>query len=112
MPTKAREAERLDRMWDRIQPLLSPKPLHPKGGRPFADDKACFAGIVYVLRNRSRWNNMPRCFPFGVTCWRRFRDWTNAGVWTAVWAVVVEEFDAAGILDTTELFLDASFAEA
>jgi hypothetical protein len=38
MPTKAREAERLDRMWDRIQPLLSPKPLHPKGGRPFADD--------------------------------------------------------------------------
>jgi hypothetical protein len=51
MPSKRREQQLLDRMWERVQPLLPHKPPHPKGGRPFADDKACFAGIVYQLRN-------------------------------------------------------------
>ena len=112
MPSKRREQELLDRMWERVRRLLPPKPPHPKGGRPFADDKACFAGVVYQLRNNVRWNHLPACFPSGVTCWRRHRDWTRAGVWERVWAVVLEELAAAGLLDVTELFLDATFAEA
>src|SRR5947199_5046360 len=112
MPSKRRERELLDRMWARVRPLLPPKPPQPKGGRPFADDKACFAGIVYQLRNAIRWNAMPDSFPSGVTCWRRHRDWTAAGVWPAVWKEVLRELEAAGMLDTTELFLDATFAEA
>ena len=55
---------------------------------------------------------MPAGFPSGVTCWRRHRDWTAAGVWPKVWKVVLAELAAAGLLDTTELFLDATFAEA
>ncbi len=112
MPSKAREKFLLDRMWDRVAPLLPPKPSHPKGGRPFADDKACFAGIVYQLRNNIRWNDMPDAFPAGVTCWRRHRDWTEAGVWPAVWKIVLRELEEAGLLDTSELFMDATFAEA
>lgn len=112
MPSKRREQELLDRMWDRVRPLLPPTPPHPKGGRPFADDKACFAGIVYQLRNAIRWNDMPPHFPSGVTCWRRHRDWTAAGVWPRVWKLILAELDAAGVLDTSELFLDATFAEA
>ncbi len=38
MPSKRRERNLLDRMWVRVGPLLPPKPPHPKGGRPFADD--------------------------------------------------------------------------
>lgn len=112
MPSPRREQELLDRMWERVRPLLPPKPAHPKGGRPFADDRACFAGIVYQLRNGIRWNAMPACFPSGVTCWRRHRDWTRAGVWGRVWKVVLAELANAGLLDTTELFLDATFAES
>ena len=112
MPSRRREQELLDRMWDRVRPLLPPRPPHPKGGRPFADDKECFAGVVYQLRNAIRWNAMPSCFPSGVTCWRRHRDWTAAGVWPRVWKVVLRELDAAGKLDTSELFVDATFAEA
>ena len=78
----------------------------------FADDKACFAGIVFALRNAVRWNHIPPPFPSGVTCWRRHRDWTKAGVWGRVWRVVLAELAEAGLLDTTELFLDATFAEA
>jgi transposase len=112
MPSKNREQQLLDRMWDRVRRLLPARVPNPKGGRPWADDKACFAGIVYQLRNAVRWNHLPPCFPSGVTCWRRHRDWTRAGVWAAVHRIVIEELAAAGKLDTSELFLDATFAEA
>jgi transposase len=39
-----------DEIWDAIQPLLPPKPPHPKGGRPWIDDRAVLGGIIYVLR--------------------------------------------------------------
>jgi len=112
MPSPEREQELLDRMWDRVRPLLPARTPNPKGGRPRADDKACFAGVVYQLRNAVRWNHLPPCFPSGVTCWRRHRDWTRAGVWDRVWRRVLAELAAAGLLDTAELFLDATFAEA
>jgi transposase len=112
MPSGKREQELLDRMWERVKPLLPVRPVNPKGGRPWADDRACFAGIVYQLRNNVRWNHLPPCFPSGVTCWRRHRDWTKAGVWARVWRVVVAELAEARKLDTRELFLDATFAEA
>jgi transposase len=111
MPSKRRELELLDRMWDRVAPLIPPHPPQPKGGRPFADDRACFNGIVFQLRNAVRWNHLPPCFPSGVTCWRRHRDWTHAGVWDAVHRIIVEELAVAGLLDPSELFLDATFAE-
>lgn len=111
MPSAAREQELLDRMWERVAPLLPPRPPQPKGGRPWADDKACFAGIVYVLRNGVRWNDLPRCFPSDTTCWRRQDAWTRAGVWDAVHRVILEELAAAGLLDTSEVYADATFAE-
>jgi transposase len=111
MPSRRREQRLLDAMWARVRPLLPRRAPNPKGGRPWADDKACFAGVVYQLRNAVRWNHLPPCFPSGVTCWRRHRDWTKAGVWAAVHRIVVEELADAGRLDTSELFLDATFAE-
>ena len=112
MPDARTERELNDRMWDRVRPLLPPPAPHPRGGRPWADDRACFEGIVYLLRNGIRWRAMPRCYPSGVTCWRRHRDWTAAGVWSRVWQVVLDELDAAGKFDPSELALDASFVEA
>ncbi len=112
MPDAATERQLNDRPWERVRSLLPPRPGHPRGGRPFADDKACFAGIVYQLRNAIRWNDMPDQFPSGVTCWRRHRDWTRAGVWPRAWKMVLAELAAAGMLDTRELFLDATFAES
>lgn len=112
MPDAATERDLMDRLWGRVAPLLPPRPGHPKGGRPFADDRSCFAGIVYVLRNGIRWRDLPPSFPSGVTCWRRHRDWTAAGVWHRVWKLVLAELDEAGKLDTSELVLDGTFIEA
>ena len=114
MPDALTESELSDRLWERARRLLPPPRPHPKGGRPFADDRACFEGIVFVLRNGCRWNALAKIpdVPSGPTCWRRHRDWTAAGVWAKVWRVVLDELAAAGKLDPSELALDASFVEA
>src|SRR5918994_3159342 len=41
-----------DELWSAIQPLLPPKPPHPKGGRPWIEDRAVLGGSIYVLRAR------------------------------------------------------------
>lgn len=112
MPSRTRERQLLDAMWVRIEPLLPPHPPQPKGGRPFACNKACFAGIVYVLRNGIRWNDMPEQFPSSTACWNRFDRWTKLGLWSRIWAIVLVELGAAGKLDLSELAIDATFAEA
>src|SRR4051794_36378490 len=104
MPAPAKERELLDRLWERVQPLLPPTPPHPKGGRPRCDDRRCFAGVVSQPRNGIRWQDMPKEFGSGSTCWRRHVDWTAAGVREEVWQIVLDELAAAGGLDTSELF--------
>ena len=112
MPDAATERQLNDRLWERVRPLLPPPAPQPKGGRPWADDRACFEGIVYLLRNGLRWRQMPPCYPSGVTCWRRHKAWTEAGVWHQVWKLVLRELDEAGRLDTSELVVDGTFVEA
>ena len=112
MPSRAVEQELADRLWERVRPLLPPEPPKPKGGRPRADDRRCFAGILFVLRSGGRWEDVPAGLPSPSTCWRRHAEWTDAGVWHTAWALVLEELDAAGRLDTSELALDGTFVEA
>ena len=44
-----------DELWSAIQPLLPPKRAHPKGGRPWIEDRAVLGGIIYVLRAGVPW---------------------------------------------------------
>jgi transposase len=44
-----------DALWNLIQPLLPPPPRRPNGGRPRWPDRACFTGILFVLRSGIPW---------------------------------------------------------
>src|SRR5215203_4905805 len=44
-----------DEVWAAIAPLLPPKPPHPKGGRPWIEDRAVLGGIIYVPRAGVPW---------------------------------------------------------
>lgn len=50
-----------DDLWERIVPLLSPRPprRHRYPGRLPADDRAALRGIVYVLRKNVSWRDVP-----------------------------------------------------
>ena len=69
--------------WEAIEPLLPEEPAKPKGGRPRVPDRAALGGIVFVLRTGCPWRLLPQALGCGSgsTCWRRLRDWQEAGVW-------------------------------
>lgn len=77
-----------DSLWERVAPLLPARAPRRRRfpGRLPVDDRVALAGIVYVLRTGITWNQLPAAMLgcSGVTCWRRVRDWTEAGVWPAL----------------------------
>jgi transposase len=83
-------------------------------GRLPVDDRAALAGIVYVLKTGITWNQLPPGLVgcSGVTCWRRMRDWTEAGVWPALHELLLAELRAAGLLDLDRCAVDASHVHA
>lgn len=74
-----------DDFWAAIEPLLPPEPPKHKGGRPCCDVRAVLAGIIFVLRSGIPWEMLPgELGCSGMICWRRLRDWQEAGVWAAL----------------------------
>lgn len=101
-----------DVLWDRVKPHLPVRAPQPKGGRPWADDRACLEGILWVLRSGARWRDLPGDLPSPSTCWRRLQEWAGEGVLDDIQAAVVEELDGLGRLDWDQLVADATFVRA
>jgi transposase len=104
-----------DELWARIQPLLLVPPRradHP--GRKRLDDRKVLCGILFVLYTGIRWEFLPQELGFGsgMTCWRRLRDWNNAGVWTRLHENLLAELHAAGVLDWSRAVIDGSHLRA
>src|SRR5215213_6059629 len=70
-----------DELWTIVEPLLPKEPPKPKGGRPRVPNRACLTGIIFVLKSGIPWEMVPpeRGCGSGMTCWRRLRDWQDAG---------------------------------
>ncbi|AIA06618.1 putative transposase [Streptomyces noursei] len=77
-------------------------------------DRVALAGIVYVLRKGVTWVDVPseRIGCSGVTCWRRLRDWTEAGVWPRVHEALLAELRRARLLEMDDCAIDASHVRA
>jgi transposase len=100
-----------DELWAIIEPLLPPKPAHPKGGRPFTvSDRAALAGIIFVLKTGIQWEYLPQEMGSGcgMTCWRRLRAWQRAGVWRALHRVLLQHLADAGRIDWRRASADAA----
>ena len=107
--------EGCDELWARIQPLLPLKPRRSRWpGRLPLDDRACLNGILFVLLTGIRWTDLPQQLGYGsgMTCWRRLRDWTEAGVWDRLHALLLAQLRAAGRLDLARAVADGSHVRA
>jgi transposase len=103
-----------DALWARIAPLLPPEPPKPKGGRPRVSDRAALTGILFVLKTGIPWEHLPAEMGCGsgMTCWRRLRDWYQAGVWRRLHQVLLEELAQADRIDWDRAALDSAAVPA
>lgn len=104
-----------DGLWERIEPLLPVVPRrtdHP--GRKRLDDRKVLSGILFVLYTGIPWEFLPQELGFGsgMTCWRRLRDWNDAGVWQRLHESLLAELNAAGALNWSRAVIDGSHVRA
>lgn len=71
-------------------------------------------GILFVLHTGIQWEYLPKELGFGsgMTCWRRLRDWNEAGVWQQLHEVLLAELNAAPRLDWSRAVVDSSHVRA
>jgi transposase len=101
-----------DEQWCLICDLFADPAPDPRGGRPRANARRCVEGILWILRTGARWKDLPRSFPSYVTCWRRFEQWSNDGVWDRAWRRLIHKLDRRGGVAWDEGFADGTFAAA
>ena len=99
-----------DELWALVEPLLPTEPPKPKGGRPRIPDRAALTGIIFVLKSGIPWELLPQEMGCGsgVTCWRRLRDWQQAGVWERLHRLLLDRLGEADRIDWSRACLDSA----
>ena len=105
-----------DELWQRIEPLLPP----PKRrrfrfpGRKPIDNRKALTGILFVLKTGIPWEDLPQEMGCGsgMTCWRRLRDWHQAGVWERLHETLLAELRDADRIDWSRAVIDGSNVRA
>ena len=104
-----------DALWELIEPLL-PKVerRYRYPGRKRLDDRKALCGILFVLYTGIAWEFLPQELGYGsgMTCWRRLRDWHEAGVWQRLHEVLLAKLNAAGVIDWSRAAVDGSHVRA
>ena len=100
-----------DALWERIEPLLPPPKKRRRrfpGRRPL-DDRKVLSGILFVLKTGIGWEDLPQEMSCGsgMSCWRRLRDWQEAGVWHNVHRLLLDRLHQADQIDWSRALVDS-----
>ena len=103
-----------DELWEVVEPLLPEEPPKPKGGRPRIDDRAALTGILFVLKSGIPWEMLPQEMGCGsgMTCWRRLKEWQEAGVWEKLHRELLDRLGKAEEIDWHRASLDSASVPA
>jgi len=103
-----------DALWERMEPLLPSRKLHPLGcHNPRVPDRDAMNGIFFVLRTGCQWNALDGTGV--VSCssaYRRFREWAKAGVFTEFWKRGLLKYDSLRGIEWKWLALDGVMTKA
>jgi transposase len=103
-----------DKLWKQIEPLLPPRKPHPLGcHNPRVPDRDAMNAILFVLRTGCQWNALDAT---GIcscsSAYRRFREWTDAGVFDAFWRTGLVKYDGLKGIDWSWLSMDGAMTKA
>ena len=103
-----------DDLWTLIEPVLPVPVARPKGGRPPLDNRRVLTGILFVLKTGIPWEYLPAEMGCGsgMTCWRRLRNWQQAGVWKKVHHILLNRLRAADRIDWSRAVVDSASLRA
>ena len=101
-------------LWEVIEPLLPEEPPKPNGGRPRIDDRAALTGILFVLKSGIPWEMLPQEMGCGsgMTCWRRLKEWHEAGVWEELHRTLLDRLGKVDQIDWERASLDSASVPA
>ena len=105
-----------DELWELIQPLLpppNPRRFRFPGRKPISDRQA-LTGILFVLKSGIPWEMLPKEMGCGsgMTCWRRLRDWQQAGVWQKLHELLLAQLREADQIDWSRAVVDSASVRA
>ncbi len=108
------KSAKFERLWTLVKPLLPPQRPKPKGGRPRVSDKEALRGILFILETGTPWEKLPLEMGCGsgMTCWRRLREWQQAGVWDRLHKLLLSELNAADAFDWERFSVDSGTVPA
>src|SRR5512143_1148352 len=103
-----------DELWEKIEALLPPRPVHPLGcHRPRVPDRAAMDAIFFVLRTGCQWQALDAT---GIcshsSAHRRFQEWAEAGVFREFWRQGLLAYDGLVTIDWSWLALDGAMGKA
>ena len=105
-----------DELWKLLQPLLPPpKPRRWRyPGRKRLRDRPALTGILFVLKSGIPWEMLPQEMECGsgMTCWRRLRDWQEAGVWQNLHELLLAKLREADQIDWSRAVVDSASIRA
>ena len=101
-------------LWDRIQPLLPPRPAQPLGcQRPRVEDRCAMDASCCVLRTGCPWNALTGTgICSSSSAHRRFQEWTQAGGFERLWALALAAYDALQAIQWAYQALDGALTNA
>ena len=104
-----------DAMWERLEPLIAkPAKVHRfGGGARRVPDRVVLDAIFFVLRTGCQWHALDATgICSGSTAHRRFQEWEQAGLFDALWAAALADYDAGVGLDWSFMSIDGSMGKA
>ena len=93
-----------DEQWKIIEPHLGNKPK--RMGRPQADIRKLFNGVLWILRTGAPWRDLPEYYGPWQTVYKRFAQWQENGELKALFDQLREG------ADMQDLSIDGTYIKA